>query len=339
MAIIRRKAAEKPKTVTGRIGELLLNRRKTIAEARVKRIDVQRRTGGQIAHLPEDINPLTDLVVASGGESRPPRQNEYLHVSDLISRCIRKMAIVEAHRMQRPSQRLSLMDLLTFAVGDTIHDVIKARATIGGPSRVWGNWSCKCGTSKTVTPCTLAETDETVRCPACKGPLNQYQEISVRDDELRIVGTPDLLLYLPDFDAIYITELKSISHEKWKEMVRPEPEHVIQVLFYWFILQRAGYRLADKVSIFYVTKGYVFGGVPHKEFVLEPAGMMKRLDSYLETAREMVEFRQTGQLPARTMCASDQAPIAKKCEVCSVCFGGSGNAPVAVSITKALRRR
>ncbi len=341
MATIKRSrapAAPAP-SVTSRLGDILLNRRRTLVSARADRVEVQRKAGGLVAQMPEEVSPLSDVIRRAGSEGRPLRGTEYLHVSDLISRCIRKIALVEQTKMQRQPQRLSLMDLLTFAVGDTIHDVAKARAVVGAPSKVWGNWSCKCETTKTTTPCLFSEVDTSLRCPACKGALTTYTEVPIRDEELKIVGTPDLLMYLPDFDALYINELKSIAHAQFEELVRPKPEHVIQILFYWYLMRKAGYRVTNRVSLFYVTKGYKFTGEPYLEFSIDAESQVGRLDTYLELARELKQFRVTGELPARTMCASDRAPEARKCEVCNHCFGNITNAPIPVNISSALRRR
>lgn len=316
-----------------------MNRRSAVIQTRANRIEVQRTSEGQVAQMVGEATPLTDLVRAAGATSRPLRQTQYLHVSDLISRCVRKIAIVEQHKMVRQPQQIGIMDLLTYSVGDTIHDVIKGRASVGGPSVVWGNWTCACKTTKTEKPCLKSEVDPRQVCPACGGGLHTYTEVPIRDEDLKIVGTPDLLLHLNDYNALYVTELKSISQKQFDELTRPQPDHVIQILFYWYLLRRAGYRITNKVSVFYVTKGYMFKGSPYVEFVIDAEESVHRLDPYLETARELKTFRETGALPKRIVCSSDRSPEARKCEACNVCFGNNVHAPVQVNIAQALRRR
>lgn len=331
-------AAEPPRRL-GRIQEMLNKRRTTVIANRAAQIAQQRVEGGAVAYLPKEVEPvLSSLLARASYEPRPARGTEYLHVSDLLTKCIRRFAIIEQNKIAPPPQRLSLMDLLTFGVGEKIHDVIKERATVGGPGHVWGNWSCRCGGMRTTEPCIHDELPPLARCDTCGDEYSVYHEVPMRDDELKIVGTPDLLLYLRDFDAFFITELKSIAHNQWEELVRAKPEHVIQVLFYWYLMKKLGYRVADRVSIVYVTKGYIFKGVPYKEFIIEPEPMLSRLDPYLEEAAALKAARENGGLPPRLKCVSDIAPDAKKCDVCSICFGNS-NGPQKVSIATALRSR
>lgn len=229
------------------------------------------------------------------------------------------------------------MDLLTFAVGDTIHDVVKARAVIGSPSQVWGNWRCRCGQTKTAQPC-LGDAVNPSTCGVCAGPIDIYEEVPMRDEELKIVGTPDLVLFLSQPQAHYITELKSISDKGYEELSRPKPDHVIQVLFYWYLMNKLGYRLVDQVSILYITKGYKFRGDPYKEFTLQPSINLSRLEPYLEEARSLLSYAAGGRLPPRIVCGSDTAPEAKKCDVCSICFGGIDAAPQKISFAEAFSR-
>jgi hypothetical protein len=231
---------------------------------------------------------------------------------------------------------LRLTDLLTFAQGDAIHDVLKANAVRAGSNAVWGGWSCKCKTTKTPEPCLHSEVDKDRRCPACKGAIDVYQEVPIRNEEHEIVGNPDLILYLQGPDALHITELKSISHDAWKELARAQPDHVIQVLFYWFLMQEAGYRLTNRVSIMYATKGWQFSGSPTKEFVIDAQSQIHRLQPYLQDALAVKESRAGGQLPPRT-CANENTPDAKKCEVCRSCFGVVENEkPVIISAASAI---
>lgn len=294
--------------------------------------------------MPHGINdepyPLTEILNMARSQNRPARQSEWIHVSDLLNKCIRKIALREQQHLPPAQQVLTLMDTLTFSVGDTIHDVVKERTVAGSPSEVWGNWQCECKTMTTESPCLFSEVDHSATCTACGGPYAKYVEVPMRDDELRIVGTPDLILYLQRLSALYVTELKSISHDQWKEMVRPLPDHVLQVLFYWFLMRRLGYRLVGRVSIMYVTKGYVFGGSPVKEFTFDPREIIGRLDPYLEEAAALRKFRADGTLPVRIMCANDRSPDAKKCDMCSSCFGNQQNAaPRKISAAAALGKR
>ncbi|MEG1121199.1 MAG: hypothetical protein RSE62_03250 [Citrobacter sp.] len=251
---------------------------------------------------------------------REKRKGEYVHVSDLIGKCARKIAICDRESIAVAPDRLSVSDELTFAQGDAIHDVIKAMATSSDARQVWGKWKCSCGHLFHDTPCTHNETDPNDICPQCDTPTNVYEEVSMYDDELMIVGNPDLLRWIRSVEAFHVTEIKSLSAELWKELVRPDPKHIVQVLFYWLIMQRLGYRMVDTISIIYATKGYIFKGKPYREFIIEPLKELHRLAPYLELAEKLLESRTSNTLPPRDGCTTDASPKARKCEACRICF-------------------
>jgi hypothetical protein len=288
-----------------------------------------------MVNIPEDATPILEILTKSRTLGRPARSTDYLHVSDMVGKCIRKLALIESLGVPAKPQGLSLTDSLTFAQGDAIHDVLKSRVASGGREQIWGNWQCACKTTFTTEPCTLAEVDAARICPACKTPLNVYREVSFRDEEYKVVGNPDLLIVLPAYSALFVSELKSISDKLWKELARPDPDHVIQVLFYWYLVKKAGYRVADRVSVVYATKGWMFSGSPCKEYVFHAPSQVARLQPYLAEAAALKASREGGNLPTRT-CRTAQDTTAKNCEVCATCFGASNEKPVSISISSAL---
>lgn len=288
-----------------------------------------RESDDQIVPCPTEEDFLTDIINRAPRERRERRAGEYLHVSDLIGKCVRKIALCDRHGVPIRPDRLSSSDIFTFAQGDAIHDAVKAMATNSSPARVWGKWRCHCGHLFHDIPCLNSETDEHDICPQCDTPTNVYEEVAMRDPDTMIVGTPDLILYLSEFAAFHVTEIKSIAHDQWKELLRPKPDHVLQVLFYWYLMRALGYRLTDMVSVFYVTKGYIFGGAqkPYKEFMFRPEHELHRLDPYLADARALVASRSKGAVPTTgaalpsRVCSGEFTVQAKKCEVCKICFG------------------
>lgn len=159
------------------------------------------------------------------------------------------------------------------------------------------------------------------------------------DHEYDIVGHPDLILYLAALSTFYVTELKSIAHDRFTTLARPDPDHVLQVVFYWWLMHRLGYPLADHVTILYVTKGYTFRDSPFKEFVVRVADVLPRLNSYIEEARSIKVARETGVLPPRTKCQARTSTDARKCEVVESCFGENNAKPVYITYSDAIRTR
>lgn len=301
------------------------------------------RTGalGKIVALPKNAGEvLSSLLGKAKTEIRKPRPGTNVRVSDLISRCVRKKAIVERDEVVLPVSRLSLMDALTYRQGEAIHDVIKERSVLAGPSVVWGKWKCRCGSLKFSEPCLRSEVDENTLCGNCGEPATTYEEAEFVDPELKIEGHPDLILWFPDLQAFYVNELKSISAKMYEDLARPMPDHVIQALFYWFLMRRNGYPVVSSLSILYVTKGHVFRGLPYKEFIIDAQKELRRLDTYLDDARSLLRFRKDGELPPRTQCASKDCPEARACEVRDKCFSdGKEPKPVRVSFAQAAGAR
>lgn len=300
MALAPRRVLERKReaVIASRIGETLIRRRSDRIVARGKARDITTKTlrpgEAEVVPMHKDDTPLGDILERARYEIRMPRPGEYLHVSDLLSKCVRKAALEERYDLRKPNQSLSLTDSLTFRQGDAIHDVIKERVAQGGADKIWGIWRCRCHTTKTAKPCLLSEVDPEILCNACKTPRTFYDEVPMRNEEYKIVGTPDLLLYLAAYDAFHINEIKSIAADRWKELVRPLPEHVLQATFYWFLMNALGYKLLDSVSILYVTKGWMFSGVPYKEYTVNAQDMVRRLSSYLEDAKALKAAREGG---------------------------------------------
>ena len=78
------------------------------------------------------------------------RYGDYLHVSDLIGKCMRMIAL--SYRTESKIHGETLYDNLgiTFAIGDSIHDYVKAKAIKNNPEEVYGRWQCYCGKTEVV---------------------------------------------------------------------------------------------------------------------------------------------------------------------------------------------
>ena len=128
------------------------------------------------------------------------------------------------------------------------------------------------------------------------------------NEEYKIVGNPDILLFLEDVNAFQGVELKSITPNDFPDLARPKPEHVIQSLFYWWLMHALGYRLTTTWSIVYLNKGHSFHGNPYKEFVVDMPSQLARLDMFLEEALALKQFRAGGILPPRVRCTTTDTP-------------------------------
>ena len=295
------------------------------AAPELPQIKVKRRLK-LIAQSPVDEQLVSEVFKVVPRLRRRPRKDGYTHVSDLIgkNKCVRKIALSDKFGTPIRPTRLSLFDRIVYAVGDTIHDVMKLVATEGAPHRVWGKWKCKCGHLFHDDPCLQSEIDPEDICPLCNTACTYYQEASVFNEEYNIVGNPDLLFWIEEVAAFHVIELKSIAEAQFKELARPLPEHVLQVVFYWWLMMESGRKVTDRVSIVYITKGYQFKGDPHKEFMIDPQAELYRLEPYLEDAMRLKLSRTQEVYPARKACSGEYTTAAKKCEVCQHCFSLPG---------------
>lgn len=296
-------------------------------EAPQRRVMRRARAAVDAAEAPLIVSaPNTDAVLGEvidrgSVQIQTQRPGNYLHVSDLLSKCIRKRALEQQYELGTATRRLTMSDMLTFAQGDAIHDTLKDRARVGAPQMVWGIWSCKCGSLKHEEPCTFSEIDQEEECEHCGSKVDHYNEVSMVDEEYGVVGNPDLILYLPRKAAFHVTELKSIAHDQWVELARPKPDHVLQTVWYWLLMSRKGYRLTDRVSIFYVTKGWQFGNKKtYKEFLIDPQAELHRLESMIEDALAYKAFLAGGPPPVRTFCSHPDSKDAKGCAASTFCF-------------------
>lgn len=292
------------------------------AQATVQRVLRKRRsTGPEAAEgdiLAVDEEDVTlNLLKSSPPSMSPFRKGEYLHVSDLLGKCMRKLAISEAHDLTVPSQYIHESMMLTFAQGVAMHDHVKGRVFQGHGDNMFGSWECRCGNLR-IGP-SLYSRVKGKKCKVCGGEPTKYHELELRDPDLMVIGSPDITIYLPKYGVYYPIEIKSIAHDAWQELARPKPDHILQVLFYWYLLRKLGYPVPSQVSILYVTKGFLFK-TPYKEFTVFPEKIISRLDDYIADARALKEARDSGALPSRTHCSNKECKEAKDCHVVNLCF-------------------
>lgn len=263
-------------------------------------------------------DPVTRLLRSAPTNYREFRRSENLHVSDVLKQCIRKLALLHLLEMRPPAEMISDSMSIIHACGDAVHDYVKRKVIQAQGDKVWGDWSCAC--RDTVVPKTFRARAAKTICAKCSTPADIYAETRLVHPDLPIQGSPDILLR---HAAIYPIEIKSVENEKLDELTRPDPDHLIQALFYWLLLQENNLPVYDRFSILYVRRAFKFKS-PFKEFVVEAPVLISRLDNYLEDVRHYKRALKGGPLPIRTTCATPDAPEAKKCPVCVQCFGDVG---------------
>jgi len=274
--------------------------------------------GGIVEVFEGDDTPVIDMLRRAPHPPDAFRKGEYIHVSDLIGKCLRSIALSREHELPMPARGVSHSMGLTFAQGTAIHDYVKGRFVERHKDSLYGKWACLCG--KTITKeCTGDKIPED-KCGHCGTAPYRYEEVVIQNDTLMLRGSPDISMYMRKQKCLHPVEIKSMAHDEWKSIVRPKPDHLIQVLCYWYLMREAGYKMSTTVSVLYVTKGFVFKGTPYKEFLVDAQASLHYLDDYLDDAKALVAHTEGGVLPARVACAAINSPQAKKCHVVKECF-------------------
>lgn len=260
-------------------------------------------------------NQLTRLLTGLPIKDQP-RYSEYTHVSDLINKCARARGIFLKQGGHLITRNLSDSDFVTFAIGNAIHDMVKDRAIYRRPSEIYAQWKCNCKQFQIVG--TYQEAQQARVCETCGSKAKNYYELVVSNSQYEIIGSPDLLFLTNTY--FYAGEIKSIAKKAWEDLTRAKPDHIIQILFYWWLLREARYNVFDQVSILYVCKDYRFGS-PFKEYTIRPSQHIQRLNPYLIDAMAIKEAKNGGALPVRVECGDRSAPKARVCQFATTCFG------------------
>lgn len=271
-------------------------------------------SGGQWDGAPEVVLPM---LKKGAPVLREFRHGKYVHVSDVIGKCARKIALQRRLNLPPPSERINDGHGITYAIGDAVHDYVKERFTRAHPDKMYAKWQCACGNT-TTAPMVFNKAKDTI-CEDCGTPTQKHVELSLTDDEYEVSGSPDILLWLAEHRAFHIVEIKSIAASLFKELSRPIPDHVIQGSFYWRGARVRKLPVTNGVSILYVNKEFSFK-LPYRELWVPQPIQEERLAPFLEELKILKEAKDGGPLPPRTHCPTIDSTEAKKCHVCVHCF-------------------
>lgn len=260
---------------------------------------------------------IAPMLVRSPVQQSMRESGGYLHVSDLIHKCTRALALSQHASIPVMSEPIFESRGLTFAQGHAIQDYVTGRLIANYNTHLYGVWSCVCGHTKQEG--VHADIEEGV-CQVCQQPVSKYNEVVIRNEEMMLTGALDILVL--DNSRFHIGECKSMASSRFNDLRRPVPDHLIQALLYWWLAREAGMPLWDSLTLLYVNKDFVWGS-PFKDYTIVPSSVIDRIDPYLEEACELAKFRSTKKrtdIPLRTSCATIDSPLAKKCQFANVCF-------------------
>lgn len=192
------------------------------------------------------------------------RFDDYIAVVDLISRCSRQI-FFSKERSIPISNIIWPRDKIVFSAGKSIEKEVVGLVSYMSPERIYGDWICVCGQLK-YSDKTLVEVWGEEQCVSCGSKADQYKGLTVFNEEYKIVGAVDLVLRLGT--QLYITEIKTRSSKRFKELQDGEDRHnVLQGMLYWDLVRRAGYPVIDKFSMLYINRDYSYYESPFQEVV------------------------------------------------------------------------
>lgn len=249
--------------------------------------------------------------------------SEYIHVSTLIDYCARREALAFTNKMMgvgKRTRRAMAGERIVWAMGRAVEAHVRTQFIEGTQRKgIIGAWSCKCGQQ------TNTGYFRKTLCQRCGNEANIYGEKTLRDDELKIAGNPDLLYDMPNGN-VRVVEIKSMNVTQFKELTSPLPFHVLQAACYQRLLEVNGHTPDPELTIFYACKD--FQPKPYKEYhVLVDDALTARIDDLFELARvraEWIELKKAGgqvSIPERlAACSSASTTRAKGCSECIGCF-------------------
>lgn len=263
-----------------------------------------------------------------------PRPMSTLHASDLtredVPFCPREWCLMLRDGDSRKPKFINTALSVTFQIGRWYEDQVRNN---------WlrkysiGDWVCTCGHIETGT--TVPE-----HCEKCgvSGGAFTYIEPRAYSDVYGVSCGIDMLRW--QGGRIHVTEIKSIKGEDFNNLHAPLSEHRRRTAFYLDLLEHSNWMdydvefNLDEAEILYISKGFGCkddykdregakdGRIsPFKVFKVK-RGSHESMKPIYDKALEVKHYRETGELPARTLCSTITCKRASKCPVREACFLG-----------------
>jgi len=271
---------------------------------------------------------LVDLLNFMDTESDPPRLgSDYTHVSSLLRACPRQWALAQRFPEMLAPQSVQKGMRVIWALGRAAEHHARIQLIKAAPEKVYGDWSCNCGRHQ-VYGMTAAEAQDEPCCSVCTGGLTHYMEIDLVDEEFKVTGHPDLVIW--EDNKFHLVEFKSCKKEDFEARRDGEEEedtaHALQVLYYRRIMAKewGDDQVSPTARIIYVNKDFAWGKSPYCQFLVSEAETAYAigLDSMSAQAKRIKRAREGNyQLPDRLdACANPTTSTARGCPACTACF-------------------
>ncbi|WAS28532.1 rubredoxin-type fold protein [Vibrio phage LV6] len=281
-------------------------------------------------HLAKGFCLITELHVNMSKRDKD-RPYHRLHASDVTRPspefCPRERALLIASEAEPNEKYISTETRTYFDVGECYHDLVREK---WGLPISYGYWLCQgCETR-------LGVSGKPTKCTKCGSKNFKYDEQRVESLETMISCGIDWQVKKDALPYAVAVEIKSIKADEFKKLLAPHSEHRIRTALYLHSLDTAknpskvAHIRKDYAYILYVSKGapdegsYLGGGgfvekrTPFKMFQIDRDDEL--IEPYLEKGRQFKRFKETHKLPDR-ICSKSTSTRAKKCSMCSKCWG------------------
>lgn len=223
---------------------------------------------------------LVSLIHAGLDATHRPRNDNDIHVSNLLDFCPREFAILqEFGEPYNKSKSLGLRELVTFRLGDKIHDLLQ----------------------EAFKGANILEINElSFRLPIGKG--------------IYVTGSCDNVIKFPGERLCHIVECKSIDGDKFDQLNEaPIVNHELQLSLYLWFLQQTEWKSKldpERGFVVYLSKKYTHNPIRPfmikraKAFCEHVAKQLKEVKTYLKTKKVPKQICKTRLQPrARSVCS------------------------------------
>lgn len=262
------------------------------------------------------------------------RSHKVLHASDMtrdIEFCPREFALQDVTKFKKKGQFLGTSQVITFDMGDAIHDMVRENWAL--PESI-GTWACV--VCKTRHP--FQKKPISCGWEGCKSKVFRYEEEVFISQSHGATGSIDMIADLGQSKYV-IVEIKSIDKDQFKDLLGPKAEHKWRTNLYLRMIANSNHHHKHKIDlsrglILYVVKGYGIKDVTLKEHGIKDMAFSpfkefwvsrddNDTDAIWERATSLYDFRvNNGPMPAG-ICATAFCKRAQSCELNKQCWSGN----------------
>lgn len=268
-------------------------------------------TGAVVQKSMVGSSSLTQLIEEKLKEKRvklPLLHGGALRASEFGDLCPREEVLASEHQVVR-EEELAASTIMLFLHGSALHWAMQNHL-LPDIGVMVGRWTClDCGANYgdgSDIPNSLVPRPQIC---ACSGKEFLYRELQLYNETYKIGGHPDGFLVIPGLPGVGVIEGKSIGRG-FEVKQCPAMNHVIQAQIYMWFTGLLWSKILYWEKSASGTEALIEHHVDRDDDTIA---------SIKEAIKEIWASLETGSLPAR-VCASAEAPRAKKCPLFEPCF-------------------